>query len=124
MSTVAPEVRGAQPAPAPPVRHGLCRLTLTIDGAEYRLSRSPTARAAWHLKKRSGPRAGVTYCVLTHKSIVSCTCHDSIRGGAVCKHVRALKALGLVAKRAKPEAVLVAQTMATATTPGRGESHA
>jgi hypothetical protein len=124
MSTVAPEVRGAQPAPAPPVRHGLCRLTLTIDGAEYRLTRSPTACAAWHLKKRSEPRAGVTYCVLTHKCTVSCTCPDSVRGGAVCKHVRALVALGLVSKRAKPEAVLVAQTMATATTPGRGESHA
>jgi hypothetical protein len=122
MSTVAPEVRGAQPAP--PVRHGLCRLTLTIDGAEYRLTRSPTARAAWHLKKRTEPRAGVTYCVLTHKCIVSCTCPDSVRGGAVCKHVRALVALGLVSKRAKPEAVIVAQTMATATTPGRGESHA
>jgi hypothetical protein len=109
---------------APPVRHGLCRLTLTIDGADYRLTRSPTARAAWHLKKRSGPRAGVTYCVLTHKNIVSCTCHDSIRGGAVCKHVRALKALGLVARRAKPEAVLVAQNLATATSPRGGENHA
>jgi hypothetical protein len=42
MSTVAPEVRGAQPAP--PVRHGTCRLTLTIDGIDYRLTRSPTAR--------------------------------------------------------------------------------
>jgi hypothetical protein len=117
MSTVAPEVRGAQPAP--PIRHGTCRLTLTIDGTDYKLSRSPTARAAWHLKKRSGPRAGVTYCVLTHKGIVSCTCPDSIRSGAVCKHVRALQALGLVAKNAKPEAVLVAQTKAAAATPGR-----
>ncbi len=122
MTTVAPTERGAQPAP--PVRHGTCRLTLTIDGAEYRLSRSPTARAAWHLKKRSGPRAGVVYCVLTHKCIVSFTCPDSVRGGAVCKHVRALVALGLVSRRAKPEAVLVAQTMATATTPQGGESHA
>jgi hypothetical protein len=124
MSTIAPEVRGAQPAPTPPVRHGTCRLTLTIDGTEYRLSRSPAARAAWHLKKRSGPRAGAVYCVLTHKNIVSFTCQYSIRSGAVCKHVRALQALGLVSKRAKPEAVLVAQTLATATTPGRGESHA
>jgi len=118
MSTVAPEVRGAQPAP--PVRHGLCRLTLTIDGTDYRLTRSPSVRAGWHLKKRSGPRAGVTYCVLTHKQIVTCSCHDSIRGGAVCKHVRALKALGLVARRAQPEAVLVAQNLATATTPKGG----
>jgi hypothetical protein len=44
--------------------------------------------------------------------------------GAVCKHVRALRAVGLVSKRAKPEAVIVAQIMATATTPQGGESHA
>jgi hypothetical protein len=111
-------------ADPPPVRHGLCRLTLTIDGTDYKLSRSPSARAAWHLKKRSGPRAGVTYCVLTHKGIVSCTCQDSIRSGAVCKHVRALVACGLVSRRAKPEAVLIAETLATATTPHGGESHA
>jgi hypothetical protein len=122
MSTLAPEGRGAQPAP--PVRHGTCRLTLTIDGTEYRLSRSPSVRAGWHLKKRSGPRAGVTYCVLTHKRIVTCSCHDSIRGGAVCKHVRAMVACGLVSKRAKPEAVIVAQNLATATTPQGGEHHA
>jgi hypothetical protein len=124
MSTLAPFERGAQPAPTPPVRHGLCRLTLTIDGTEYRLSRSPSVRAGWHLKKRSGPRAGVTYCVLTHNRIVTCSCPDSIRGGAVCKHVRAMVACGLVSKRAKPEAIIVAQNLATATTPGRGESHA
>ena len=46
MATVAPEVRGAQPAPTPPVRHGTCRLTLTIDGTPYRLSKAPAARAA------------------------------------------------------------------------------
>ncbi len=118
MATIAPEVRGAQPAP--PVRHGTCRLTLTIDGTEYRLTRSPSVRAGWHLKKRSGPRAGVTYCVLTHKRIVTCSCPDSVRGGAVCKHVRAMVACGLVSKRAKPEAVIVAQNLATATTPGKG----
>jgi hypothetical protein len=83
MSTVAPEMRGAQPAPTPPVRTGVCRLTLTIDGTDYKLSRSPSARAAWHLKKRSGPRAGTTYCVLTHKCIVKCSCPDTItRRGA------------------------------------------
>ena len=56
---------------APPVRHGTCRLTLTIDGTEYRLSRSPSARAAWHLKRMSEPRKGQVYCVLTHKRIVT-----------------------------------------------------
>jgi SWIM zinc finger len=111
MSTVAPEVRGAQPAPAPPVRHGTCRLTLTIDGTPYRLSKSPSARAAWHLKRLSEPRKGQVYCVLTHHRIVTCSCPDSIMNGAVCKHVRALKALGLVARRARPEAVLAARNL-------------
>jgi SWIM zinc finger len=109
MSTVAPEVRGAQPAPTPPVRHGTCRLIVVIDGTEYRLSRSPSARAAWHLKRLSEPRKGQVYCVLTHKNVVTCSCQDSIKNGAVCKHVRALKALGLVARRAKPEAVIAAR---------------
>jgi len=40
--------------------------------------------------------------------------------GAVCKHVRALVAVGLVSRRAKPEAVIVAQNLATATTPKGG----
>ena len=109
MSTVAPEVRGAQPAPAPPVRHGPCRLIVVIDGTEYRLSRSPAARAAWHLRRLAEPRKGTVYCVLTHKSVVTLTCPDSIMNGAVCKHVRALKALGLVSRRAKPEAVRAAR---------------
>ena len=109
MSTVAPEVRGAQPAPTPPVRHGTCRLIVVIDGTEYRLTRSPAARNAWNLRKRSGPRAGATYCVLTHKNVITFTCPDSTMNGAVCKHVRALKALGLVSKRAKPEAIRAAR---------------
>ena len=109
MATVAPEVRGAQPAPAPPVRHGTCRLTLTIDGTPYRLAKAPAARAAWHLKRMAEPRKGTVYCVLTHKNVVTCTCPDSIMNGDVCKHVRALKALGLVARRARPEAVRAAR---------------
>ena len=109
MATVAPEVRGVQPAPTPPVRTGKTRLIIVIDGVEYRLSKSPSARAAWHLKRLSEPRKGTVYCVLTHKCIVSCTCPDSITNGAVCKHVRALKALGLVARRATPEAVRAAR---------------
>ena len=109
MATVAPEVRGAQPTPTPPVRHGTCRLIVIIDGTEYRLTRSPSARAAWHLKRLAEPRKGTVYCVLTHKNVVTCTCPDSIMNGAVCKHVRALKALGLVARRARPEAVRAAR---------------
>jgi hypothetical protein len=71
MSTVAPERRGAQSAPTPPVRTGKARLVLVIDGTEYRLSKSPTARAAWHLKRLSEPRKGTVYCVLTHHRIVT-----------------------------------------------------
>ena len=107
MATVAPEVRGAQPAP--PVRHGTCRLTLTIDGTPYRLAKAPAARAAWHLKRLAEPRKGQVYCVLTHHRIVTCTFPYSIMNGAVCKHVRALKALGLAARRATPEAVRAAR---------------
>jgi SWIM zinc finger len=111
MSTVAPEVHGAQPAPTPPVRHGTCRLIVIIDGTEYRLSRSPAARAAWHLKRLSEPRKGTIYCVLTHKGVVTCSCPYSIMNGAVCKHVLALRAVGLVSRRAKPEAVIAARNL-------------
>ncbi|MBV8077788.1 MAG: SWIM zinc finger family protein [Planctomycetaceae bacterium] len=109
MATVALEVRGAQPAPTPPVRTGKARLVLVIDGVEYRLSKSPSARAAWHLKRMAEPRKGTVYCVLTHKGVATCTCPDSIMNGAVCKHVRALVACGLVSRRAKPEAVIAAR---------------
>jgi hypothetical protein len=120
MSTVAPEVRSAQPAPPPPVRHGTCRLIVVIDGTEYRLSRSPSARAAWHLKRMTEPRKGTVYCVLTHKCVVTLTHPYNTINGDVCKHVRALVACGLVSRRAKPEAVLAARNLATATTPKGG----
>ena len=81
----------------------------------------PPARAGWHLKKLAEPRKGTVYCVLVHKSILTCSCHDSVRGGAVCKHARAMVACGLLSKRAKPEAVIVAQNLATATTPKGGD---
>jgi hypothetical protein len=38
----------------------------------------------------------------------------------VCKHIRALVAVGLVSKRAKPEAVIAAQNLATAPAPKGG----
>ena len=119
MSTVAPEVRSAQPAP--PVRTGKARLVLVIDGVEYRLSKSPAARTAWHLKRLAEPRKGTIYCVLTHKNVVTCSCPDTTINGAVCKHVLALRAVGLVSRRAKPEAVLAARNPATATTPKGGD---
>ena len=112
MSTVAPEVRGAQPAP--PVRHGTCQLHLIINSDDYIIKRSSGLgrhTRSWVLKKHSGPRAGALYAVVTHKGVVSCSCPDSIHTGAVCKHIAALRAAGLVSRRAKPEATLAARNL-------------
>ncbi len=110
MSTVAPEVRGAQPTP--PVRHGTCQLRLVINLDEYVIKRSRGLgrhTRSWVLRKRSGPRAGAVYAVVTHKGVVTCSCPDSTRTGAVCKHVAAMRAAGLVSRRAIPEAVRAAR---------------
>ena len=107
MSTVAPEGRGAQSALTPPVRHGTGRLT--IDGTPYRPSKSPTARAAWHLKRLAEPREGQLSCALAHHRVVRFLYADSITNGAICKHLLALRAVGLVARRATPGAVRAAR---------------
>ena len=110
MATVAPEARGAQPAP--PVRHGTCQLRLIINLDDYMIKiSSGLGRHArpWVLRKRSGPRAGAVYAVVTHKGVVTCSCPDSTRTGAVCKHIAALRAAGLVSRRALPEATLAAR---------------
>lgn len=103
-------------ADRPPVRHGTCRLTLTIDGVDYRLSRGPAAaRGAkvWRLRSLGGPRAGALYSVVTHRRTVSCTCPDSTRQNAVCKHVRALQACGIVTKHhVRPLVWLIAADLA------------
>ena len=108
MSTVAPEGRGAQSAPTPLGRHGTGRLTL--DGTPYRLSKSPTACAAWHLKRLAEPRNGQISCALAH-GVVSCLYTDSITNGAVCTHLLAPRAVGLVARHATPDAVRAARDL-------------
>jgi len=89
----------------PPVRTGHCGLTLSIDGRQYRLRPAPpTGRGSkiWRLTVLGGQsRAGVTYSVCQFKHSVDCTCPDSTIQHAVCKHVRALQALGLISPRAK-----------------------
>jgi len=112
MSTVAPKAGSAQPAPTPPVRHGTCYLRLVINSDEYVIiiSRGLGRHTrSWCLRKRSGPRAGAVYAVVTHKGVVTCSCPDSTRTGAVCKHIAALRAAGLVSRRALPEATLAAR---------------
>jgi hypothetical protein len=93
-------------ADRPPVRTGKCSLLLIIDGKRYRVSPAPPVSRGskiWHLKVMPGQeRAGRTYSICSFRGKVDCTCPDATKNGAVCKHSRALQALRLVAKTAKP----------------------
>jgi hypothetical protein len=93
-------------AERPVVRTGKCSLILVIDGRRYRVSPAPpVARGSkiWRLRVLPGQtRAGQIYSVCSVHGHVDCTCPDSVQNHAVCKHTRALQALGMVAKTAKP----------------------
>lgn len=97
----------------PPVRTGRCGLTLSIDGRRYRIRPAePTGPRAkiWRLTVLAGqPRAGVTYSVCQVSRSVDCSCPDSSGNHAVCKHVRALQALGLVSPHAKASVMVAWQ---------------
>jgi hypothetical protein len=94
----------------PLVRSGKCSLILVIDGRRYRVSPAPPITRGskiWRLKVMPGQiRAGEIYSVCSTHGHVDCTCPDSTRNYAVCKHTRALQALGMVAKTAKPSIML------------------
>ena len=98
MSTVADAARPVG-APASPVRHGLCRLTLRIGGTDYTLKPCPpeaNVLAAWSLRKLD-PHASARYVVAAPKGKPAhCTCPDHERSGWTCKHLGALLALGLI----------------------------
>jgi len=89
----------------PPVRTGRADLQLLIDGKRYRLRRAPSCGKSskiWRLTVLAGqPRAGQTYSVCQINTSVDCTCPDSTAQHAVCKHIRALQAVGIVNPRAK-----------------------
>ena len=97
-------------ASKPPVRTGKCSLILVIDGRRYRVTPGePTCRGAkiWRLRVCAGQvRAGQLYSVCSVHKHVDCTCPDSTLNFAVCKHIRALQALGLVAKTATPSTMI------------------
>ena len=98
----------AQPAPAVTVRHGKCSLHLSIGGTRYRLHPiTPPAgfQALWSLRKQS-PESSAVYQVAVEKGQApACTCPDFEINGAVCKHIGALKALGLIpGRKARPAA--------------------
>jgi hypothetical protein len=94
----------------PPVRTGKCSLILVIDGRRYRITPGePTRRGAkiWRLRVCPGQtRAGQLYSVCSVHGHIDCTCPDSTVNFAVCKHARALQALGLVAKSATPSIMM------------------
>ena len=106
MASVASPPRPVGAAP-PPVRHGICRLTLRIGGTEYRLRPMPAPpgfRKVWTLRN-SIRTATATYSVAQPKGEpVGCTCLDHEQRGSLCKHIMALAALGLIAlpKAARP----------------------
>ena len=107
MASVASPPRPVGAAP-PPVRHGICRLTLRIGGTEYRLRpirHQPGFRAVWTLKKLDPHGPVVHYSVAQPKGEpAGCTCPDHEQRGSICKHIMALAALGLIAlpKAARP----------------------
>ncbi len=94
----------------PAVRKGTCSLILVIEGRRYRITPGePTCRGSkiWRLRACPGQqRAGTMYSVCSFRSHVDCTCPDSTVNFAVCKHIRALQALGMVAKSATPSIMI------------------
>lgn len=94
MSTVATQT---------PVRHGTTRLRIKINSTWYTVRRSPAGFRGcriWHLTALNGPRKGEIRAVCSARGTVGCSCPDCQINKSVCKHIRALQALGLVNPRA------------------------
>jgi hypothetical protein len=53
----------------------------------------------WQLKKVTGERAGATYHVGRARGSISCTCPDASKNQALCKHQKALIAVGILSGR-------------------------
>lgn len=91
----------------PPVRHGTCRLQITIGGTSYALRPvpgQPRGMRVYRLRSLNGERAGTNYCVAVVDREAGCTCPDSEINGAVCKHVMALRATGFLPVSARTAA--------------------
>lgn len=82
MATVAESPPPVQPAaPAPPVRHGTCRLHLQINPSLYTLRpirhRVGHRRVlGWAVRQVAGPRVGATYAVARYQGHTTCACPD------------------------------------------------
>lgn len=102
------------PAPCadPPVRHGTCRLHLTIGATCYTLRPvpgQPRGMRVFTLRSLTGERAGATYSVAVVDGTAGCTCPDHEVNGAVCKHVAALRAIGFIPVSARTAAESTAE---------------
>jgi hypothetical protein len=90
---------GSTQSVEPPVRHGTCRLQITIGGTRYSLRplpSQPRGVKVYCLRALDGERAGVLYSVAMVNREAGCTCPDAEINGAVCKHVNALRAIGFL----------------------------
>ena len=88
----------------PPVRHGTCRLHIAIGGTSYSLRpipAQPRGVTAWVLRALDGPRSGTRYSVASVNRQAGCTCPDHETNGATCKHVMALRVIGLIPRSAR-----------------------
>jgi hypothetical protein len=85
------------------VRHGTCKLRIFINSDEYSLKRlAPSllkGSRLWQLRKLTGERAGSVYHVGRAQGTISCTCPDASKNQALCKHQKALVALGIISGR-------------------------
>ena len=107
-----PRPVGAAP---PPVRHGTSRLTIRINGTDYRLRPCPPEAgilAAWSLRKIGTDRPA-RYIVTAPKGMPArCSCPDHERSGWTCKHLGALTAANLIPAPKPPRARTVSPARA------------
>jgi hypothetical protein len=97
----------------PPVRHGKCRLHITIGGTCYALRPipgQPRGVKVYCLRSLNGERAGMFYSVAIVNREAGCTCPDAEINGAVCKHIMALRAIGFLPISARTAAESKAET--------------
>jgi hypothetical protein len=103
-----------------PVRHGTARLEVVISGQRYRVNRGSPNKyekrsKVWNLTEIGGERPGTTHSICKHRGI-TCSCEDSTYKGAICKHARALVAVGLLSHHGSPFAGPAARHLVSAPT--------